>query len=128
MSVSIGVLGAISTAIQSMLHSTEYGSKKMFENATNEYDKLLTQLMLEYTELKNKKKYENFKKKMDEIKKEVLKITNNCKYLPPLFVIEKWTKEKHLYLDTEIPINVQVDTNVNENTPLIQNIVKNDIV
>ena len=65
---------------------------------------------------------------MNEIEKEILKITNNCKYLPPLFVIEKWTKEKHLYLDIESPTFFNVDVNVNENTPLIQNEVKNDIV
>ena len=79
--VSIGILGAISTAIQSMLHATEYGSKKkMFENAANDYDKLLTQLILEYTGLSSKKEYEKFKERMNEIEKEILKITNNCKF------------------------------------------------
>jgi len=130
--IGIGVLGIVSTSIQSMLHATEYSSKKkMFENAANGYDELLTQLELEYNGISSKDECNNFKNKMDEIEKEILKITNNCKYLPPLFVIEKWTKQKYLYYDVENVICEE--TNEKEETeseisPLLQSHVRNEIV
>lgn len=132
--IGIGVLGIVSTSIQSMLHATEYSSKKkMFENAANGYDELLTQLELEYNGISSKDECINFKNKMDEIEKEILKITNNCKYLPPLFVIEKWTKQKYLYYDVENAVyeeTTEKEEEINESdvSPLLQSHVRNEIV
>ena len=134
--IGIGVLGIVSTSIQSMLHATEYSSKKkMFENAANGYDELLTQLEVNYNGITSKDEYINFKNKMDEIEKEILKITNNCKYLPPLFVIEKWTKQKYLYFDLENDVENVIYEEQNEEQvtesetrPLLRSEVRNEIV
>lgn len=130
--ITIGVLGVISTSIQTLLTTTDYGTKKkMFENAADAYDKLLTELELGYNGIVYKEEYEIFKEKMEMYEKEIIKITNNCKYLPPLFIIKKWIKEKHLYGKEEYLENITTcheEEDESEKTHLLQNDIKNATV
>ena len=92
--ITVGVLGSISTIIQSVLHSCEYATKKkMFEQAADEYDKLFTKLNFLYnSKTSGTGENLNVDSKLGEFEEEVLKIKTNCIYLPPLFIIEKWNK------------------------------------
>lgn len=94
--ITVGVLGSISTIIQSVLHSCEYATKKkMFEQAADDYDTLLTKLNFLYSSRSNGTGENlNIDGKLGEIEEEVLKIKTKCIYLPPLFVIERWNKYK----------------------------------
>lgn len=94
--ITVGVLGSISTIIQSVLHSCEYATKKkMFEQAADDYDTLLTKLNFLYSSRSNGTGENlNINGTLGEIEEEVLKIKSKCIYLPPLFVIERWNKYK----------------------------------
>lgn len=101
--IAVGVLGSISTIIQSILHSCEYATKKkMFEQAADEYDKLMTKLDFIYSSrTSGTQENENMLERLSEIQEEILKVQTNCIYLPPLFVIEKWKKKYYSELHME---------------------------
>ena len=95
--ITVGILGSISTIIQSVLHSCEYATKKkMFEQAADDYDKLLTKLNFLYLKSQSGSTDSlNFNREIVTFEEEILNIKNKCIYLPPLSIIEKWTKHKN---------------------------------
>ena len=95
--ITVGILGSISTIIQSILHSCEYATKKkMFEQAADEYDKLITKLdFIHSCRFNGIQEQADVMTNMNEMEEEILKIKSNCSYLPPLFIIEKWKNKKH---------------------------------
>jgi len=95
--ITVGILGSISTIIQSILHSCEYATKKkMFEQAADEYDKLLTKLEFFYLQSQSGTNESlNFSNELATFEKEILTIKNKCMYLPPLSIIEKWVAHKN---------------------------------
>ena len=89
--ISIGVLGSCSTIIQAILHSCEFETKKeMFEKAADAYDILLTRLECGCVN-KTNDEIENL---ISEIETEIIKIKTDCKYLPPISIIERWRNFK----------------------------------
>ena len=100
--ITVGILGSISTIIQSILHSCEYATKKkMFEQAADDYDKLLTKLEFLYLQSQSQPETHSetnetldFNNELTTFEEEILNIKNKCIYLPPLSIIEKWRKHK----------------------------------
>ena len=91
LTIAIGVIGSFSTIIQAVLHSCEFETKKkMFEKAADEYDILLTKL--EYGCIN--KSNEEVELLISQLEEEIIKIKTDCKYLPPMNIIEKWRKFK----------------------------------
>jgi len=95
--ITVGILGSISTIIQSVLHSCEYATKKkMFEQAADDYDKLLTKLDFLYLQSQTGTNESlNFNNELATFEEEILDIKNKCIYLPPLSIIEKWRAHKN---------------------------------
>lgn len=95
--ITVGILGSISTIIQSVLHSCEYATKKkMFEQAADDYDKLLTKLnFLYFQSCSATNESLNFISELSTFEEEILDIKNKCIYLPPLSIIEKWIAHKN---------------------------------
>ena len=95
--ITVGILGSISTIIQSVLHSCEYATKKkMFEQAADDYDKLLTKLNFLYLQSQSGTAESlNFNNELATFEEEILNIKNKCIYLPPLSIIEKWRTHKN---------------------------------
>lgn len=95
--ITVGVLGSISTIIQSILHSCEYATKKkMFEQAADDYDKLLTKVDFLYLQSQTGTTESlNFNIELATFEEEILNIKNKCIYLPPLSIIEKWRAHKN---------------------------------
>ena len=93
--LSIGFLGILNTALQTILTNCEYDTKnKMFQKAADSYDKLITTLDFDYNNIRSKEDNVNFYKELKIMEREILKIKDDCAYLPPLFIIEKWQKYK----------------------------------
>ena len=115
--ITVGVLGSISTIIQSILHSCEYATKKkMFEQAADEYDKLITKLdFINSCRYNGIQEQEDYMTNMNEMEEEILKIKSNCNYLPPLFIIEKCRNNKHKeeYEDSKKSNERIKNTNIN---------------
>lgn len=109
--ITIGVLGSVSTVFQSISHSCEYSTKKtMFEKAADDYDKLLSKLYFGQIPSKDPESNSKF---IQDIQREVIKIKNECKYLPPLFANDKWRVHKNRK-------KKETSEDVNETTPLIK--------
>lgn len=128
--LSIGFLGILNTALQTILTNCEYETKnKMFQRAADSYDKLITTLDFDYNNIQNKEDCDSFHQELRIMEGKILKIKDDCTYLPPLFIIEKWQKYKKAHnienhtIQNEI---IQEDTiqdhteyDVDENSPLI---------
>ena len=134
--ITIGVLGSCSTIIQAILHSCEFETKKkMFEKAADSYDILLTRLECGCVN----KSIEEIQDLISDIEKEIIKIKTDCKYLPPIGIIERWrifkkkasnTKFRCLISTHEEPLlNYQEDTiiDIAEKSNDNQNTNKNSI-
>ena len=128
--LSIGFLGILNTALQTILTNCEYETKnKMFQKAADSYDKLITTLDFDYNNIQNEEDYDNFHQELRIIEGKILKIKDDCTYLPPLFIIEKWQKYKKAHnienytIQNEIiqehTIQDHTEYDVDENTPLI---------
>lgn len=91
--VTVGVLTAVATIIQSMSASFGFQLKKdAFATSADVYDSLLTKVEFEICNPN-----ENFNEFCDNLEEEILKIKSDCKYLPPLHIQQLWETNKHLY-------------------------------
>ena len=128
--ISIGFLGILNTALQTILTNCEYETKnKMFQKAADSYDKLITTLDFDYNNIQNKEDYDSFHQELRIMEGKILKIKDDCTYLPPLFIIEKWQKYKKAHnienhtiqneFFQEHTIQDHTEYDVDENTPLI---------
>lgn len=117
--ILVGVLSAISTMCQSISSSVGYGTRKeMFLNAADNYDKNLIEIMFltsedDYNSNGNNNNDNdndtNTKEIIEKIKENITKIEENCKYLPPNWIINK--------------VTANLDNNIynNERQPLLMN-------
>jgi len=113
--LSIGFLGILNTALQTILTNCEYETKnKMFQKAADSYDKLITTLDFDYNNIHIEEDYDSFYQELKIMEGKILKIKDDCSYLPPLFIIEKWQKHKKNYI-----IQNDIEYDVDENTELI---------
>lgn len=106
--VTVGIMTAVATIIQSM--SASYGfqlKKDAFATSADAYDSLLTKVEFEISNPN-----ENFTEFCDDLEASILKIKGDCKYLPPLHVHQLWDENKHNYTQTITP--VVSSSNVNE--------------
>lgn len=88
LTLTVGIITGLATILQSVSGSLNYNTKHdMFKKASNEYDKLIIKVKFE---LYNPNEV-NF---LDDIEKEILTIQNNCKFLPPNWMNERWNKHK----------------------------------
>ena len=91
--VTVGVMTAVATIIQSMSASFGFQLKKdAFATSADVYDSLLTKVEFEICNPN-----ENFNEFCDNLEEEILKIKSDCKYLPPLHIQQLWETNKHLY-------------------------------
>jgi len=89
--ISIGVLTACATILQSISSSFEFKLKaEAFQKSADSYDTLLTKLDFEMYNPN-----EDFDEFCNKIELEILDIKNKCKFLPPLYIYNIWTKKKH---------------------------------
>ena len=93
-SITVGILTIIITTLQTF--TTSFGfSVKMddFTKSANEYNKIIVELKMKHNQCDT----ENIYKLLNELDEKAIQITYNTKYLPPLWVYEKWTTEKYKY-------------------------------
>lgn len=94
----VGISSIFSTMMQSLGGAFGYSTKKeMFLQAADEYDKILMKIQFE----KNNPNEENF---LDIIEKEITKIEEMCKYLPPNWIVKEWEEN-----NPTVPIANQVN-------------------
>lgn len=93
-SITVGILTIIITTLQTF--TTSFGfSVKMddFTKSANEYNKIIVELKMKHNQCNT----ENIHELINELDEKAIQITYNSKYLPPLWVYEKWTNEKYKY-------------------------------
>lgn len=94
--VTVGVLTAVATIIQSMSASFGFQLKKdAFATSADTYDSLITQVEFEICNPN-----EDFSEFCNNLEENILKIKKDCKYLPPLHIHELWQKNKQNYTQT----------------------------
>lgn len=94
--VTVGVLTAIATIIQSMSASFGFQLKKdAFATSADTYDSLITQVEFEICNPN-----EDFSEFCNNLEESILKIKKDCKYLPPLHIHELWQQNKQNYTQT----------------------------
>ena len=102
--VTVGIMTAIATIIQSMSASFGFQLKKdAFATSADVYDSLLTKVEFEICNPN-----ENFSEFCDSLEEEILKIKSDCKHLPPLHIQQLWEENKHLYTQCLTPTTSQV--------------------
>ena len=105
----VGITTIFSTMTQSLSSAFGYGTKKeMFLHAADEYDKVLMKIHFE----KNNPNEENF---LDIIEKDIHKIEEMCKYLPPNWIVLEW-EQKMNKKNNNNNINTNNNNNNNNNT------------
>ena len=86
--ISVGVLAAISTLLQSISGSCGFGNKsEAHRTAAEEYNKLMVRLKFEM-EMPNEEDF------TDKIESDILNIQNKCNYFPPQFIVDEWAKKR----------------------------------
>ena len=98
--VTVGIMTAVATIIQSM--SASYGfqlKKDAFATSADAYDSLLTKVEFEISNPN-----ENFTEFCDDLEASILKIKGDCKHLPPLHVHQLWDENKHNYTQSITPV------------------------
>lgn len=94
--VTVGVLTAVATVVQSMSASFGFQLKKdAFATSADVYDSLLTKVEFEICNPN-----ENFEDFCNNLEADILKIKSDCKYLIPLHIQQLWNQNKHLYTQT----------------------------
>lgn len=97
--ISVGILTSCSSVLQAVGSSFEYGIRKdSFQKAADNYDNLIT--MLEFEICNPNEEFILFCNNLEE---SILKIKQDCVYLPPLSVIAKYDTElvnKHITTDS----------------------------
>ena len=97
-SVGVGILTAGATILQSVSSSFGFGARKdAFQKSADSYDDLLTKIEFEIYNPN-----EQFIEFCNDLEEAILKIKNDCNFLPPLFVMAKYEaemKKAHIKLD-----------------------------
>lgn len=94
--VTVGVLTAIATIIQSMSASFGFQLKKdAFATSADTYDSLITRVEFEICNPN-----EDFTEFCNQLEEDILKIKADCKYLAPLHIHELWKKNKSNYIQS----------------------------
>jgi len=84
--VGVGILASFSTAMQSFSTAFSFDQKQeAFQNAANEYDKLV--LVIKFESYQHNECRKEFLK---DIKKQIQTVQEKCRYIPPEHVINKW--------------------------------------
>ena len=100
----VGITTIFSTMTQSLSNAFGYGTKKeMFLHAADEYDKVLMKIRFE----KNNPNQEDF---LNIIEKEISKIEEMCKYLPPNWIVLEWENRQN-----KLNLNNTYNTHNNHN-------------
>jgi hypothetical protein len=102
--VTVGILTAVSTVVQSMSASFGFQLKKdAFATSADVYDSLITKVEFEICNPN-----ENFEDFCNNLEDEILKIKSDCKYLIPLHIQQLWEQNKHLYTQSLSPSTSEV--------------------
>ena len=110
--VTVGILTAVATIIQSMSASFGFQLKKdAFATSADAYDSLLTKVEFEICNPN-----ENFTEFCDDLETEILNIKSKCKYLAPLHIQQLWETNKHLYTKSITPATSSVELVVEDAT------------
>lgn len=97
--IIVGITTIFSSMTQSLSNAFGYGTKKeMFLHAADEYDKILMKIRFE----KNNPNQENF---LDVIEKDIHKIEEMCKYLPPNWIITEWEDKQNKRMLQNLVVN-----------------------
>lgn len=87
--ITVGVLTAGAAILQSISSSFGFELRTAaFSKAADDYDNLITRIEFELCSPN-----EDFQEFCDNLEKEILKIKNDCKFLPPLFCHKLYEKE-----------------------------------
>lgn len=109
--ILVGIFTAFSTMMQSISNSVGYATKKeIFLSAADQYDKNIIKITFEI----NNPSDENLIKVIEE---DIKKIEENCKCLPPNWIISKWDNKIKKLNDLKDPINLhwkEIDKNHNK--------------
>ena len=88
-SIGVGIMTAGATILQSVSSSFGFGARKdAFQKAADSYDDLITKIEFEICNPN-----EAFTEFCDDLEEAILKIKNDCIFLPPLFVMAKYEAE-----------------------------------
>jgi hypothetical protein len=88
-SVGVGILTAGATILQSVSSSFGFGARKdAFQKSADSYDDLITKIEFEIYNPN-----EPFMEFCNDLEEAILKIKNDCNFLPPLFVMAKYEAE-----------------------------------
>ena len=118
--VTVGVLTAIATIIQSMSASFGFQLKKdAFATSADTYDSLITRVEFEICNPN-----EDFTEFCNQLEEDILKIKADCKYLAPLHIHELWKKNKSNYIQSLSNFSSQSSNNDTNNDT--DNIVAED--
>jgi hypothetical protein len=97
-SIGVGILTAGATILQSVSSSFGFGARKdAFQKSADSYDDLITKIEFEICNPN-----ERFTDFCNDLEEAILKIKNDCAFLPPLFVMAKYEAElakSHLRLE-----------------------------
>jgi hypothetical protein len=115
--ILVGIFTAFSTMMQSISSSIGYGTKKeMFLGAADQYDKNIIKITFEINNPINEKL-------IKAIEEDIKKIEENCKCLPPNWIICEWDKKiKRLNKLKEPNILNWKEVDKNNNSHKIKNI------
>jgi hypothetical protein len=88
-SIGVGILTAGATILQSVSSSFGFGARKdAFQKSADCYDDLITKIEFEICNPN-----ESFSEFCNDLEEAILKIKNDCAFLPPLFVMAKYEAE-----------------------------------
>jgi hypothetical protein len=97
-SIGVGILTAGATILQSVSSSFGFGARKdAFQKSADAYDDLITKI--EFEICNPNEKFSDF---CNDLETAILKIKNDCAFLPPLFIMAKYEAElakTHLRLE-----------------------------
>ena len=115
--ILVGIFTAFSTMMQSISSSVGYATKKeMFLGAADQYDKNIIKITFEI----NNPSDENLIKAIEE---DIKKIEDNCKYLPPNWIICEWDNKIHKLNELKEPNYLNwKEVDKNNNSHKIKNI------
>ena len=122
--VTVGVLTAVATIIQSMSASFGFQLKKdAFATSADIYDSLITKVEFEICNPN-----EDFSEFCDNLEQEILKIKKDCKYLAPLHIHELWKNNKQNYTQSLSISNSLCETSSTDNNEEEENKNNNEEV
>jgi len=111
--ITVGVLTAGAAILQSISSSFGFELRTAaFSKAADDYDNLITKIEFELCSPN-----EDFQEFCDKLEEDILKIKNDCKFLPPLFCHQLYEKEmkrrkqfKNEYIDNNSLKSILIDT------------------